>query len=215
MVIDIYADVVCPWCYIGERRLEQALAQRPNLVVERRWRPFQLNPDLPATGVPWADFARRKFGGEQRAQLMYAQVAAAGAPDGIDFAFERIVSAANTVDAHRLILLARAHGREWELAEALFAAYFSSGADLNDHAQLTAIAAGVGLDQAAVRAHLAGSAGAADVAASQDEAAQLGIRGVPFYVIDGRYAISGAQPVGVFVQALDRIAAEQTITLRE
>lgn len=213
MIIDVYADIVCPWCYVGERRLEQALAQRPQLKVERRWQPFQLNPAMPAAGLDWADFARRKFGGIERAQAAFAQVAAAGAPDGITFAFDRVASAPNTVDAHRLILFARQHGREWELAEALFAAYFSHGRNLNDPEQLVMLATSAGLDQDAVRDLLASDAGVAEVAASQLAAEQQRIQGVPFYIFDGRYAISGAQPVSVFVRALDQIVVERPITL--
>lgn len=208
MIIDVYADVVCPWCYIGKRRLEQALAQRPALVVERHWRPFQLNPDLPPNGQDWGEFMRLKFGGEQRAQAAFAQVAAAGASDGLRFAFDRVASAANTVDAHRLILFAAQQGRSWEMADALFAAYFTEGRNLNDAEQLVTIAGDVGLDAAAVRALLHDSDGIDEVLDSQREAGRLGIRGVPFYVFDGRYGISGAQPVEVFVQALDQIAAE-------
>lgn len=213
MIIDVYADVVCPWCYIGERRLEQALAQRPQLTVERRWQPFQLNPAMPASGLDWADFAPRKFGGMQRAQAAFAQVATVGAADGISFAFDRIASAPNTVDAHRLILFARQHNREWHVSEALFAAYFSDGRNLNDHEHLVTIATGAGLVENAVRELLATDAGVAEVVASQVAAEQQGIQGVPFYIFDRRYAISGAQPVSVFVRALDQIAAEQTIKL--
>ena len=207
MIIDVYADVVCPWCYIGERRLERALAERPGLWVERRWRPFQLQPAMPAGGVPWAEFARRKFGGVERAGAAFAQVVAAGAEDGIRFAFDHVASAPNTVDAHRLILWAGGHGRQWETAEALFAAYFEGGRDLNNLDHLVAVAESAGLDPAAARAHLASDEGRADVAASQEEATQLGISGVPFFVFDDRYALSGAQPVAVFLQALDAASA--------
>lgn len=207
MIIDVYADVVCPWCYIGERRLERALAQRPDLRVERRWRPFQLQPAMPAGGVPWSEFARQKFGGVERAQAAFAQVVAAGAEDGIHFAFDRVASAPNTVDAHRLILLADRHGRQWETAEALFAAYFAEGRDLNNPDHLVAAAESAGLDPGAVRAQLASDEGRTEVAASQEEAGQLGISGVPFFVFDERYALSGAQPVVVFLQALDTASA--------
>lgn len=208
MIIDVYADVVCPWCYIGERRLEQALAQRPDLEVKRRWRPFQLQPGMPATGVPWNNFAQRKFGGASRAQAAFAQVIAAGASDGITFAFDKVATAPNSVDAHRLIVWAKQHGRQWELAEALFAAYFSEGRDLNNHDHLVAVTTSVGLDAAAVRAFLASDAGVVEISTSQDEAYQVGVQGVPFYVFDERYAVSGAQPVEVFVQVLDAVQRE-------
>ena len=208
MVIDIYADVVCPWCYIGKRRLELALAERPGLEVERRWRPFQLQPDLPASGEPWAAFVQRKFGGAARAQAMFDHVAQIGAADGLRLAFDRVAHAANTRDAHRLILFAADQGREWEMADALFVAYFAEGRNLSDADELAAIAAGAGLGAPTARETLASGAYAAEVDASQQEAEQIGITGVPFYIFDQRYAISGAQPVEVFLRALDLAGAE-------
>ncbi len=209
MVIDVYSDVVCPWCYIGGRRLEKALALRPDLQVERRWRPFQLSPDMPKAGMAWAEFAQRKFGGWNQAQAIFARVTAMGAADGITLAFDRVASAPNTVDAHRLILFAAARGRRWETADALFRAYFVEGKDLNDHEQLVVVASGVGLEASEVRGYLSGEDGVAEVLASQEEAGRLGIAGVPFYVFDGRYALSGAQPVEVFGRALDAAASER------
>lgn len=203
MVIEVYSDVVCPWCYIGERRLEQALARRPDLRVERLWRPFQLRPEMPASGEDWAAFAREKFGGAQRAQAAFSHVATVGAADGLRFNFDRVASAPNTVDAHRLILLARKHDREWEMADALFAAYFANGRNLNDEAQLIEIATGAGLDAETVRLYLHSDQDRDEVLRSQIEAGRLGITGVPFYVIDGRLGLSGAQPVEVFLRAID------------
>jgi predicted DsbA family dithiol-disulfide isomerase len=208
MQIDIYADVVCPWCYIGERRLEQALAQRPELHVERRWRPFQLQPGMPKQGLPWAEFATRKFGGGANMDRAFAQVVAAGAADGLEFRFDQVASAPNTVDAHRLIMWAGEHGKQWELANALFAAYFTHGRNLNDVDQLVDVAAQVGLDPNAVRAFLATDEGVAAVQASQRDAAELGVQGVPFFVFNNQFAVSGAQPVQLFGRALD-MAAEQ------
>src|SRR5690242_5849150 len=205
MLIELYADIACPWCYIGERRLAEALAQRPDIEVERRWRPFQLQPDLPPQGLPWADFVPAKFGGAAQAERIFARVAQAGAPDGIDFRFDRVATAPNTMDAHRLVLFAAEHGQEWPMADALYAAHFTEGRDLNDRDQLVAVAGSVGLDGAEVRAYLDSDAGIAEVAASQEQAERLGITGVPFYVIDGRYGLSGAQPVEVFVRALDEL----------
>ncbi len=207
MIIDIYADIVCPWCYIGERRLERALAQRPGLQVERRWQPFQLQPDMPAEGLSWADFAQQKFGGIERAQAAFDHVTAIGAGDGIQFAFDRVAGAPNTRDAHRLILFAAERGREWELVAALFAAHFAGGRNLSDRDELIAVAADAGLPADDARATLAGETYAAEVDASQAQAQRFGIQGVPCFVIDNRYAISGAQPVEVLLDALDRIQA--------
>jgi predicted DsbA family dithiol-disulfide isomerase len=207
ITIDVFSDVVCPWCYIGEKRLEQALAQRPAIEAEIRWRPFQLRPDMPSQGEDWRTFVDEKFGGIERAQALFAQVAAVGAEVGIEFNFARIASAANTADAHRLLLLAGRHGRQWELATALFKAHFTDGVDLNDHGQLVACAVAAGLEAAEVRAYLASDQGADEVRSSQREAGQLGVQGVPFYVFDERWAVSGAQPVAVFLRALDTAQA--------
>jgi len=208
MQIDIYADVVCPWCYIGERRLEQALAQRPDLHVERRWRPFQLQPGMPKQGLAWAEFARQKFGGVANMNAAFAQVVAAGAQDGIEFRFDHVASAPNTVDAHRLIVWADEHGKQWELANALFAAYFTHGRNLNDVEQLVDVAVQVGIEADQVCAFLATDEGVAEVQASQRAAAELGVQGVPFFVFNHQFAVSGAQPIALFLQALD-MAAEQ------
>lgn len=203
MDVDVYSDVVCPWCYVGEKRLDKALRERSDLDVSVRWRPFQLGPEMPAGGLPWREFAAEKFGGEARMRAAFDHVAAAGGPDGARFDFDRVATAPNTTDAHRLILHAREHGREWPVANALFEAYFAGGADLNDREQLANIAGGVGLDPGTARDYLAGEDGTAEVWESQEEAGSLGITGVPFYVFGGRYALSGAQPVGVFGRALD------------
>ena len=208
MLIEVYSDVVCPWCFIGERRLERALRERPDLEARVRWRPFQLQPGMPEGGLSWSEFTRRKFGGEEDARAAFAHVAAAGEPDGVCFDFDRVASAPNTVDAHRLILFAAGHGREWETADALFRVYFTEGKNLNDREQLVELSTGVGSDIREVRGYLAGEGGAAEVVASQEEADRLGIAGVPFYVFDGRYALSGAQPVEVFGRAIDAAASQ-------
>ena len=209
MRIDVYADVVCPWCYVGERRLEGALRARPDLEVERRWRPFQLRPEMPEGGLPWRTFALEKFGGEENMERAFAHVAAAGEPDGARFDFDRVASAPNTVDAHRLILHAQERGKQWQMADALFRGYFVEGRDLNDANDLAAMAHGAGLAPDEARTFLGGDAGVEDVRESQRTAAELGIEGVPFYVIDGRYAVSGGQPAEVWLRTLDAIEAER------
>ena len=209
MKIDVYADVVCPWCHVGEGRLEKALRNRPDLDVERRWRPFQLRPEMPARGLPWRPFALEKFGGEENMTRAFAHVAAAGKPDGVGFDFDRVASAPNTVDAHRLILHAQERGKEWEMADALFRGYFVEGRDLNDANDLAAVAHEAGLTPNEAYTLLDGDEGVEDVRESQRTAAELGISGVPFYVIDGRYAVSGGQPVEVWLRTLDAVEAEQ------
>ena len=193
--------------HTGEKRLERALRERPSLEARVRWRPFQLQPGMPEGGLPWSEFVRRKFGGVADAKAAFAYFVAAGEPDGARFDFDRVASAPNTVDAHRLILFAAERGLQWETADALFRAYFAEGRDLNDRKQLVELATGVGLDAGEVRGYLAGASGGDEVLASQEEAGRLGIAGVPFYVFDGRYALSGAQPVEVFVRAIDMAAS--------
>lgn len=207
--IDIFADIACPWCYIGERRLERALAQRPELQVERRWRPFQLQPSFPRGGKPWDELVETKFGGQAQARAMFEQVASVGAQEGLIFDFSRIANAPNTLDAHRLVLLAGVMGSEWKLVSALFAAYFTQGRNLNDLEQLVEIAGGAGLDPALVRDYLAGEDGVTQVQQSQASAEEIGIQGVPFYIFNSRYAVSGAQPVEIFLRALDTASSAQ------
>jgi predicted DsbA family dithiol-disulfide isomerase len=206
ITLDLFADIACPWCWIGDTRLAAALDQRPELRVERRWRPFLLQPDLPKGGIPWREFIGPKFGGEARAAAMFAHVASVGAQDGLDFRFDRVAKANDTRDAHRLVLFARSHGREFATAEALFAAYFRDGVDLEDHDALVRVAEGCGLPGAHARTWLASHEGSAAVEASRAEAAQLGIRGVPFFVFNGEIGVSGAQPVDVLLAALDEAA---------
>ncbi|HEU0298836.1 MAG TPA: DsbA family oxidoreductase [Longimicrobium sp.] len=205
MRIEVWADVVCPWCWIGETRLHRALGQRPQIGAEVVWRPFQLQPDLPPEGKPWDEVVRTKFGGPERAQAMFQQVAAAGAYDGLKFEFERIPGHPNTRDAHRLVLLAQESGLARQMAEALFAANFTEGRDIGSTSVLADVAAQVGLDRDRVARFLAGDQHGPEVDASQAEAASLGINGVPYFVIDGKYAFSGAQSLETFVSVLDRV----------
>ena len=206
--IDIYADIVCPWCAIGEARLEKALAQRPDLEVTRRWRPFQLRPEMPADGLPWREFAEEKFGGLHNAEAAFAQVTQLASEEGLTFDFSRVASAPNTVDAHRLVLMASHHAKTWRMVHALFRGYFAEGRTLNDLNDLLNIAEGVGLDPEATRAYLQSDANAAEVWESQQEAQRLGISGVPFYVFNGTHGLSGAQPVETFLRVFGTLMAE-------
>ena len=207
MTLDVFADIACPWCYIGEARLQAALAVRPGLGVERRWRPFQLQPGLPRTGTPRDDFFERKFGGADSMSAAFAHVTEAGRADGLRFDFDRLAGAPNTVDAHRLVLLGADYGRAFETADALFEGYFADGRDLNDPADLVAIAEHAGLPGADALAVLEGDRFEAEVARSQEVARRSGIGGVPLYIFGDQFALSGAQPVAAFVQALDRAHA--------
>ena len=198
--IEIWSDVVCPWCYIGKTRLEAALADHPGTVTVR-WRAFQLDPGTHSSGEPLVHALAGKFGGPERAALVFASTAATAAQDGLTLRFGDAVQA-NTFDAHRLIWLAGQHGRQAELVTALHAAHFTDGLDIGSRTVLAAIAADHGLDAAAF---LDSDAGSAEVAADLQEAAELGVTSVPTFVINGRYAVPGAQPVEVFTQVFAEV----------
>jgi predicted DsbA family dithiol-disulfide isomerase len=205
MRIDIVADLICPWCFIGKRRLERALAMRPKFPVARVWRPFQLNSDLPLEGLPHELRRTLQFAGGRSARS-HAAVVAAGAGEGIDFAFDRIGRIPNTLNAHRLIRLAAAQGCGDAVVEALFRGYFSDGLDMGNIAVLAAIAAAAGLDEAATRTHLAGSSGTAEVLAEEYRARRIGIDAVPCFIIAGDYALAGAQDPEMFLPLFDLAA---------
>lgn len=201
--IDIVADLVCPWCFIGKRRLERAIGERPDLEVVRVWRAFQLNPDIPPDGIAYELFLQIKYGSGRAAARVLASLAAAGAGLGIDFAFERIRRTPNTLNAHRLVRLASAQDCGDALVEALFRAYFVEGADTGDIDCLAAIAATVGMDGAAAQRHLAGGAGTAEVLAEEERTRRAGIDAVPCFVIDEDYAVAGAQDPELFLPLFD------------
>jgi predicted DsbA family dithiol-disulfide isomerase len=205
MRIEVWADVVCPWCWIGETRLYRALEQRPDVQAEVVWRPFQLQPDLPPEGTPWDEVVRTKFGGPERAKAMFAHVAAAGADDGLRFDFDAITSHPNTRNAHRLVLLAQEAGIGREMAAALFRANFTEGRDVGKTGVLADVAAQVGLDRDRVARFIGGDQLGRVVDESQAQARELGISGVPFFVLEGKYAFSGAQPLETFLTVLDRV----------
>lgn len=205
--IDLYADVVCPWCWIGERRLHRALADRPDLDVTIAWRPFQLDPTVPAEGRDWQQLITQKFGGAVRANEMFAHVAQAGALDGTTFRFDRITKAPNTVRAHALLLHAEPLGVQWQLAESLFQAYFHDGRDIGDPNTLREIGSHHGIDGDEIDTIIADGRYDVHIQQSQREAARLGVRGVPFVVVDNRIGISGAQPESVFRKAIEQAVA--------
>ena len=205
MRIDVFSDVVCPWCFIGKRRLDAALAASRLKQVELRWHAFQLNPDLPPGGVDRRQYLEEKFGATN-VDRIHERVEAAGRESGIAFRFDKISRSPNTFDAHRLLYLAADQGRQTELKEALFSAYFLEGRDLGDHAVLAAVAAATGV-QGDVQAWLAEGAGADAVRADLAAGGRLGITGVPFFIFAGRYALPGAHPPEVFQQALAAAAA--------
>jgi predicted DsbA family dithiol-disulfide isomerase len=200
--IDIVSDVVCPWCFIGKRQLDAALAQwqQPALI---RWLPFFLNPDTPAEGEPYRPFLEQKFGGAAAVEKLWAQVSQAGANAGIAFAFEKIALRANTLAAHRLIHRFQQQGSDTQaLVERIFSAGFCEGRFIGDPAMLADLAAQCGAGREATLAYLHSDEDAAEVVAQAARIRQLGIDGVPFFIFNGKLALSGAQPPEVLLDAL-------------
>ena len=201
-VIDVVSDVVCPWCYIGKRRLEVALQRLDGSPPQIHWHPFQLNPDLPAEGVDRRSYIEAKFGGARRADEVYARVRAAGASVGIAFEFDRIQRQPNTLDTHRLIAWAQARGDAEPLVERLFRAYFIEGKFIGDARVLEQIASDAGFDGDAAAAFLASDEGVAEAAGADRRARELGISGVPLFIFNRRVAVSGAQEPDTLLAAL-------------
>jgi predicted DsbA family dithiol-disulfide isomerase len=204
--IDVVSDVVCPWCYLGKRRLEQALAARPDLKALVRWRPFQLDATIPPGGMDRQEYMTRKFGSSTRLADAHARLEAFGRAEGIDFAFDAIERSPNTLDAHRLIRHATGQGRGDEMVEALFSAYFEKGQDIGDHAVLTELAEAAGLD-GGTSAWLETGEDAQAVREEIRMAQELGVQGVPFFIVVGKYAVSGAQSAEVLGQVIDKALA--------
>lgn len=206
--IDVVSDVICPWCFIGKRHLEAALASRPDLDVVVHWRAFQLNPEMPPAGMSRADYLQAKFGDPSGGGI-YARVTAAGQQAGIAFAFDRIGRTPNTVAAHRLIALAAHESRQDAVVEALFQAYFQQGRDLSDIDTLAAIARDAGLSETAVERFRTTDVHEAEVRAEDSIARQTGVSGVPCFIFDRKFAVSGAHPPEVLVSAIEEALGER------
>jgi predicted DsbA family dithiol-disulfide isomerase len=209
ITIDIVSDTVCPWCYVGKRRLEAALARKPEgLDVFVAWRPFQLNPDMPKEGADRRRHLERKFGGKDGARQIYDAIDQAGQSVGIPFAFRNIERQPNTVDSHRLIDRAARAGKQDAVVEALFKAYFLDGRDIGELDTLAEIAGEAGLDRDETRAYLASDDDVERIRAEDVMARRMGISGVPCFILNRKYAVSGAQEPEVFLQAFEAIARE-------
>ena len=206
--IEVVHDLVCPWCFLGLRRLMRTLRRRPDLLFALTWRPFLLNPDMPRAGMPRADYVVRKFGGEDRARRLYGSITEIGRAEGLLFRFDRIRRTPSSVDAHRLVRWATGFGRGAEMVEALFSAHFTDGRDIGDIQVLVAVALACGLDGAAAHAFLASDAEVELVHGENLRAHRLGINGVPCFVVSGRHAIAGAQEPEVIERLLDVAVVE-------
>ena len=213
MRIDIFSDTVCPWCFIGKRRLERALEGTPPEELEIHWRAFQLNPDMPAEGMERSQYLETKFGGPEGAKQVYQQIASAGEGEGIDFQFKSIDRTPNSVQSHRLIRFASGQGKQDAVVERLFKAYFLEGQNIGEDAVLSELAVEAGLDKEEVDSFLAGEERREEILSEDLYARQQGINGVPCFIFNGRYALSGAQDPSVLRKVIDGLLASEDGTL--
>lgn len=217
ITIDLVSDVVCPWCFLGKARLELAIADVQDVVsIDINWRPYQLNPDYPPEGVDHQVELAKKLGGKERMDQAHAQLKALGAEVGISFDFDAIKIGPNTLDAHRLIHWAGQEGRDMQgrVVDALFRANFEQGRNIGDAVVLADIAEQAGLQRAVVETLLASDADVAHVLSEVDAAKQMGVNGVPFFIFDQQYAVSGAQPAAELANAIREIAKAKAEALR-
>ncbi|HQZ66827.1 MAG TPA: DsbA family oxidoreductase [Planctomycetaceae bacterium] len=202
LLIDVISDVICPWCYIGKRRLEKAIAAFDGQHdVRVKWHPFQLNPAMPKEGISRREYRIRKFGSWERSMELDAKIIAVGTTEGIHFAFDKMEQTPNTVDAHRLIWLADQHGCQGEVVEALFRAYFIEGIDIGNQQTLIDVAAELGLDRQSVETMLNSDAGLEVIAQAGELSQRQDVTGVPFIIINNAITLSGAQAPETFIEA--------------
>ena len=206
--IDIVSDVVCPWCYIGKKRIEDALALAPEIPVEVHWRPFFLNPWIPREGIDRDTYLETKFGSVEAYKGIAQRVVEAAEQEGLSYRPGSVKRQPNTTDAHRLILWAEASGKSAAIKQRLMELYFRDGGDLTQSETLVQAASDVGLDADEIRRRLATEEDIERISADAKEAADKGISGVPTYVFAGKYAVSGAQPADQLARAIRDISAE-------
>ncbi|MBD0416430.1 DsbA family oxidoreductase [Oryzicola mucosus] len=206
--IDVVSDVVCPWCYVGKKRLEAAIALTPDVAVEVRWRPFQLDATMPAGGMDRKQYMMSKFGDEKRIDQAHANLTAMGAAEGIAFDFDAIKVAPNTLDAHRVIRWAASSGLDVQgrLVTELFSRYFERGENIGDPRVLVSAADAAGMDAAVVEAMLATDADRNEVSGEVATASRMGISGVPCFLLESKYAVMGAQEASALADAIRQVA---------
>ncbi len=211
MKIDFVFDTVCPWCFIGKRRLERALARRPLLQATITWRAFMLNPDMPPGGMPAMTFFERKFGSLARIARMTAGIVQSGCDDGIAFDFDRIKTLPNTLHSHRLIrwVNGTAPQHTSQVVDALFSAYFEQGRDIGDKAELLTVARDCGLDEAEAARVLISHEGQADILAENQQTHRMSINGIPSIVLADQWGLAGAQEPDILVRLIDMATESQ------
>jgi predicted DsbA family dithiol-disulfide isomerase len=206
--IDIVSDVVCPWCYIGKRRIENALALVSDVPVEVNWRPFFLNPWVPREGISRDEYLTTKFGSPEAYKGIAGRVVQAAADEGLEYNSDRVKRQPNTIDSHRLIQWADAEGKAAQMKQRLMELYFRDGGDLTNADVLVQAAADIGMDADRVRARLATDEDVDMISAQAQEASEKGISGVPTFVFAGKYAVSGAQPADQLARAIRQVSEE-------
>jgi predicted DsbA family dithiol-disulfide isomerase len=204
LTIDVVSDVVCPWCYLGKRRLARAVAAERGEEIAVRWRPYQLDPSIPPGGLDRRAYLRDKFGDDGRLETAHERLRALGGEEGIAFAFDKIERAPNTLDAHRLIRWASAAGVQDEMVERLFGLYFEEGRDIGDRQLLVEAARQAGMDSMAVEERLGDGADEKEVRQEIAQAQSLGVTGVPFFIFASRFAVPGAQSADVLAKAIEQ-----------
>lgn len=204
--IDVVSDVVCPWCFIGKHRLEKAIELTPDIPVEVRWRPYFLNDWIPREGISREQYLTTKFGSSERYKGIAQRVAAAASAEGLIYAIDKISRQPNTLDAHRLIRWAGGVGKAAEMKQKLMDLYFTEGADLTDRKVLVQAAADIGLNAEEIEKALAGEKDVAEVEREALSAKEAGIKGVPCFIFDGKFAVSGAQAPEYLAEAIARVA---------
>jgi len=206
--IDIVSDVVCPWCYIGKKRIEDALALASDVPVEVHWRPFFLNPWVPREGISRDEYLTKKFGSPEAYKNIAGRVVAAAADEGLEYNSDRVKRQPNTIDCHRLIHWADAEGKAAQMKQRLMELYFRDGGDLTSTDVLAQAAADIGMDADSVRQRLATDEDVGLISALAQDASEKGISGVPTFVFAQKYAVSGAQPADQLARAIRQISAE-------
>jgi predicted DsbA family dithiol-disulfide isomerase len=207
--IDVVSDVVCPWCFIGKRRLERAIALKPDIAVEVHWRPYFLNDWIPRAGISREQYLTTKFGSPERYKDIAVRVAAAAAEEGLVYASDKITRQPNTIDCHRLIRFAETIGNAAAMKQRLMDLYFTEGADLTGRGVLVEAARAIGLDADAVRTLLESDEGVDVITEEAQSAKDAGIDGVPCFIFGGEFAVSGAQTPEYLAQAIQRTAEAQ------
>ncbi|PBB24263.1 MULTISPECIES: DsbA family protein [unclassified Mesorhizobium] len=209
ITVDVVSDVVCPWCFIGQKRLDKAVAAAGDVDVRIRWRPFQLDPTIPPQGKDRREYMRAKFGSDERIREIHARIEPLGEAEGISFAFDAIKVASNTLDAHRLIRWAGAAGEAVQnrLVRRLFQLNFEEGVNIGDHTVLVEAAREAGMDASVVATLLPTDADVEAVRTEIATASRMGISGVPCFLLEGKYAVMGAQDVDTLADAIRQVAA--------